>query len=281
MNRDAEERAGLRKKRTEVEIAAEEKATAMFALSGMERMVPRPSEEVFEQNRQWLEQCDAKLAKFKAEGKDIDEAVNKAIEKERNRKLEMQAMMQGWGKQNPGKSVFEFGGPETQKLYDSLAAAPTVSNNRAEVYTCDYCKKTSTAKLSVCGRCKKISYCSKECQRAAWKAHKKICVKWEGTKDPKDLPLTWDEVEAHTPLPAQGTLEVRAILDESMMRHVFSCKDRVGNLRRVAAYTNSRQIRGLKQGAILKWKNPRFHYFMDGSSGARIEEEDLVNVTVS
>ena len=42
--------------------------------------------------------------------------------------------------------------------------------------------------------------------------------------------------------------------------------------------------RGLAAGRVLRWKNPRFHMFMDGSTGARIEEdqeEDLANVTVT
>ncbi len=94
--------------------------------------------------------------------------------------------------------------------------------------------------------------------------------------------MTWNEVEAHGGAPVSGRkLEVRAMLDESMMRQVFSCKDRSGVVRRVAAYTNSRTIPGLKQGSILKWKNPRYHFFMDGSSGARIEEEDLADITVT
>ena len=89
-------------------------------------------------------------------------------------------------------------------------------------------------------------------------------------------------MEAFGGRPAEGkVLEVQAMLDESMMRQVFQCKDRLGKLRRIAAYTNSRSIAGLRQGSIIKWKNPKFHYFMDGSSGARIEEEDLANITVS
>ena len=116
----------------------------------------------------------------------------------------------------------------------------------------------------------------------AWKAHKKGCIPWTKEKDPKELPLSWEEVEAFGGLPAEGkTLEVRAMLDESMMRQVFQCKDRTGTIRRIAAYTNSRKIPGLRQGSIIKWKNPRYHYFMDGSSGARIEEDDLANITVT
>mmetsp|Transcript_21371 Transcript_21371/g.31679 ORF Transcript_21371/g.31679 Transcript_21371/m.31679 type:complete len:92 (-) Transcript_21371:99-374(-) len=86
-------------------------------------------------------------------------------------------------------------------------------------------------------------------------------------------PLTWDEVEAHRGVPVQGkALEVRAMLEQSLTRQVFVCKDRAGTVRKVAAYTNSRAIPGLKPGSILRWKNPRYHYFMDGSGGARIEE---------
>ena len=98
--------------------------------------------------------------------------------------------------------------------------------------------------------------------------------------EPKSLPLTWAQVEAHEGAPVTGMkLEVRVMLDESMMRQVVSCKDRVGAVRRIAAYTNSSSIPGLKVDSIIRWKNPRFHYFMDGSSGGRIEEEDLPNIT--
>ncbi len=38
---------------------------------------------------------------------------------------------------------------------------------------------------------------------------------------------------------------------------------------------------GLALGKVLRWRKPRFHYFMDGSSGARIEDEDVANITVS
>lgn len=95
------------------------------------------------------------------------------------------------------------------------------------------------------------------------------------------MALTWEQVEARQGGSVTGkTLEIRVILDESVTRQVVSCKDRLGVIRRVAAYTNSRRIQGLEVGSLLRWKNPRFHYFMDGSSGARIEEEDLNDIKV-
>lgn len=41
--------------------------------------------------------------------------------------------------------------------------------------TCGNCDKESATK--VCGRCKKMKYCSKECQRLHWPVHKQSCGK--------------------------------------------------------------------------------------------------------
>jgi len=49
---------------------------------------------------------------------------------------------------------------------------------------CDVCKTTTT---KACGRCQTSYFCSAECQKSAWKKHKKTC------KAPKSLPAT--EVE--------------------------------------------------------------------------------------
>ena len=78
-NRMAEEGAGLRKKKTEVENAAEEKATAMYALRGMEKMVPRPTEQIWEMNREYLRRADEKLKRFEDAGEDVQSAMRKAM----------------------------------------------------------------------------------------------------------------------------------------------------------------------------------------------------------
>ncbi|KAJ6518291.1 hypothetical protein C8R47DRAFT_1086481 [Mycena vitilis] len=44
--------------------------------------------------------------------------------------------------------------------------------------TCRHCGVNGSAlssSLKVCGRCRDVSYCSTECQRLAWKAHKVVC----------------------------------------------------------------------------------------------------------
>jgi hypothetical protein len=47
---------------------------------------------------------------------------------------------------------------------------------------CSFCNqtalesnKTTDPTLKVCSRCKKVFYCSKECQRLDWPNHKKVC----------------------------------------------------------------------------------------------------------
>lgn len=46
-------------------------------------------------------------------------------------------------------------------------------------YTCCLCFKRSTKEMNHCARCKKYRYCSSECQKKDWPAHKKICMKIE------------------------------------------------------------------------------------------------------
>eukprot|EP00978_Attheya_sp_CCMP212_P010272 scaffold24741_cov53-Attheya_sp.AAC.1 len=279
-NQTVEEDAGHRKKRTPMEESADMWAACVSGMSGMEDMVPRPSPDIFEMNRKYLSAEEEKLRQFAAAGEDVETAKKHALEKQRAKDLEMQGFTQAMAKQNPGQQKFEFGGPETQKIYDQFIKAPDTKMGRADMYTCVYCGITSSEKLRMCSRCKTISYCSRECQKSHWKVHKKECVKREN--EPKSLPLTWEQVEAHQGAPVTGkTLEVRVMLDESVMRQVVSCKDRVGTIRRIAAYTDSRSIPDLEVGSFLRWKNPRYRYFLDGSSGGRIEEEDLPNVTLS
>lgn len=70
-----------------------------------------------------------------------------------------------------------------------------------EVYSsgCAECHKAGDqSTLSVCSRCRKVFYCSKECQRAHWGTHKTTCNKpAEAPKrEPGTKAFTVDELKA-------------------------------------------------------------------------------------
>ncbi|RSL99565.1 hypothetical protein CEP52_009682 [Fusarium oligoseptatum] len=48
--------------------------------------------------------------------------------------------------------------------------------------SCNKCNKSgSEVSLKHCAKCKQTHYCSRECQKADWKAHKKVCSKQAGS----------------------------------------------------------------------------------------------------
>ena len=148
-NRYVEEDRGVRKKRSELEETAKMWAVCVSSLRGMERMVPRPNAEVFAENRQYLKKYEEELQRFAAAGEDVETAKHRALEKENAAYLEHDAMMQAMASWNPGQTHFEYGGPETQRIYDQIAKAPESKVGRADLFTCVFCGKTSTKKLKM------------------------------------------------------------------------------------------------------------------------------------
>ena len=301
-NRLAEERSGQRKTRTELEDLAEQKVMLQNGLAHMRNMGSPPEMAgniKFHETE--LAIVEGKIAAALAAGGDEDD-LHRGARAERDiwatQEAEKNAVLQQWVRDNPGKTRMPLGGAEHQRLFDQFAAsAPTVPNARApEKHTCAWCRKAASPahKLHACAGCSQAYYCNKTCQKAAWKGHKKACKEAQRAaagqdesaavhKPAKRLPLTWAQLEKYgAGVPAEGkVLEVRVLADESLTRTVFSCKDRVGVVKRIAAYTDSRRLPGVASGKVLRWKHPRFHYFMDGSAGARIEEGDLKNLTIT
>jgi len=75
----------------------------------------------------------------------------------------------------------EFNGEETQRLYEQFTSAPpSAAAASFGPYTCAFCGKSSTAKLTACSRCRRAAYFGKERQVSAWKAHKAKCSPVEG-----------------------------------------------------------------------------------------------------
>ena len=117
----------------------------------------------------------------------------------RTNDAENRAISRGLHALNPSSNTVELGGPETQRIYDKFIAPPPSATRDQSVdpYTCSFCRKLSADKLPSCGRCKKQAYCSKDCQKKHWKAHKGYCVEVEKLEkeDKRKLPLSWEQLE--------------------------------------------------------------------------------------
>ena len=65
----------------------------------------------------------------------------------------------------------------------------------------------------------------------------------------------------------------------TFFRHSFQGQDMEGKSLLVTFYGDVGAPCGLALGRTFNWLNPRFHYFMDGQQGARIEDVDIPNIT--
>ena len=87
-----------------------------------------------------------------------------------------------------------------------------LSAGRQVTPRCDQCGATQGTfagggggELKRCSRCKTPHYCSKECQKGAWKVHKRVCVAADG------------EREEAPPLPKELWLKILEMLKETSM----------------------------------------------------------------
>ena len=70
------------------------------------------------------------------------------------------------------KEAFEFSAECTLLRRCNLCGkAPSAAGGSGQQDADDCCT------LKSCSRCRRVEYCSKECQAAAWPEHKKVCVK--------------------------------------------------------------------------------------------------------
>ncbi|GMI31453.1 hypothetical protein TeGR_g13185 [Tetraparma gracilis] len=72
-----------------------------------------------------------------------------------------------------------LGGRQSKRMTSENGGMPTYKINGGQTSECgNGCGKTKAeADLKVCSRCNLVKYCSRECQKAHWKTHKKTCNK--------------------------------------------------------------------------------------------------------
>ena len=64
-----------------------------------------------------------------------------------------------------------------QRDYVRISALPA---SKVALEACHFCSKSQAQiadRLKRCERCRGVSYCSVQCQRSDWPAHKKVCTK--------------------------------------------------------------------------------------------------------
>ena len=63
----------------------------------------------------------------------------------------------------------------TSQPEDSPTTDSSASSSLTPTKSCTRCHKTET--LKPCSKCQSVQYCSRECQKADFKNHKKVCAK--------------------------------------------------------------------------------------------------------
>lgn len=241
------------------------------------------------------------LAHRRGENADVDAVT---VLQERLSLAELEALSQN--------SLASPGDPEVyqrlQQIHQGMAPPPPTGRTGKE--RCVGCGAGGASqKLKRCGGCtlRHAVYCSSQCQRAHWPEHRAECKADNSnptetdsgaggagggsssavstrTGPPPKL-VSWRELErlGGLGLEAEGqVLEVR-IMSQPMPHFMRSCvnaQDKRGDQHTIAFYTQSPPS-GLAQGRVLRWRNPRFHYFLSGQTGSRVEDEDLPNITIA
>ena len=276
MNKLTEQDAGITKKDTEVEWLAEDEANLRAGIAFMEQNNNTSSEMYTSQ----VDKLKDVMKKKKAlSRKDLKEYTAR-YEKVRAQNISLRTTQAAAASQMMGMSGGTMG-DNFMKAFAELTGNVTVGKPGEIVrdkMICSWCRKPGVHKLLMCSRCEQVFYCGKECQRKAWKGHKKLCVAPEKKKKEK-VSLTWEQLEAFGGDAAIGKfIELKVISDESTSRQIMGCRDRNGIIKRIACYNAALSLPNFAVGKTFKWKNPRF---VDGSSGCRIEEEDVTNIKIT
>ena len=142
--------------------------------------------------------------------------------------------------------------------------------------------RKANRKLGLCSKCRKIKYCSRECQQQDWQTeHKRSCVPPAG--DFSEEGLTWADIRENPDLTRdpEKYLEVYITGDVSLVRQIMIGKDRNGETNMVAIYTSDKRIKNLKLNTMVRLKHVEFRVFLDGvNRGVRIQDEDLENMEI-
>uniref|UniRef100_A0A0G4ICX8 phytol kinase n=1 Tax=Chromera velia CCMP2878 TaxID=1169474 RepID=A0A0G4ICX8_9ALVE len=97
-------------------------------------------------------------------------------------------------------------------------------------FSCARCERFEAVgeKFQICRKCKRVRYCSKDCQLTAWKdGHKQQCRRFvaEGASEPSQADLPFPDTAADSPKVSEG-ISARAEDTEAHVTGLMNCLDR-------------------------------------------------------
>jgi len=152
--------------------------------------------------------------------------------------------------------------PLSPATLEVFSKGSTHDSMAASAGSCAHCGRQGVA-LKRCMRCKEVSYCGAECQKAGWKGHKKTC------EPRKTVEEVWHEVRAcHFPGDWRGVLKWEGRMEELLAEgtdanndftlHAFSRAHQMGLKSTKGSVHAGRAIRLLEMRVELLVKMERF-----------------------
>ena len=133
-------------------------------------------------------------------------------------------------------------------------------------HVCNHCHLTSETKMQICGKCRVVRYCNKDCQRNDWSSHKVHCEEHGLYRELTKKPL-FDAIRTRNLMEVQRLVEqgadvkrtLSSLLSETLLKLVicpffgtYVSMVRTSTRRTLTSLLHS----GLQQGkAIFRWCN--------------------------
>lgn len=146
--------------------------------SGMLALLARKIDKLIAQVMQAIEDNDAITFKKRIaqlEDKTIADKEHIFLDKAFSRNRYHVALFLLLRSNNPQEALTRFPFEHVNPTSDLFKLCLEMAFNKSPItYLCAYCSKDGC--VEICGRCKKVYYCSNKCQKAHWKTHKKSCI---------------------------------------------------------------------------------------------------------
>ena len=88
-------------------------------------------------------------------------------------------------------------------------------------HVCNHCHLTSETKMQICGKCRVVRYCNKDCQRNDWSSHKVHCEEHGLYRELTKKPL-FDAIRTRNLMEVQRLVEQGADVNDTLSGYRFT-----------------------------------------------------------